>query len=281
MDVSLRVRVGFLAVAVGLVAGCSAVDDGGRDHNPAHRPGYAAPDRDDAGVPGPVPTWPDSGGTGLGLPGIGQAEPSEPDHVVRGGEVRAGKPAAFELVNGSDVVRVTAGDLGRELFQVSTPADSKVIPTVAVDGSSVVAGLRNTGQDGPALVTVVLNDDVRWRVRLTGGASDQAVDLTGGPGGDVEFVAGTSRAEVSLPAAPGTQRISLAGGASQLVVHLTGNAPVRLATKQGAGDVTVDGQSLSGVAGGSVFTAPGWDTAADRFDIDATSGVSAVTVARG
>ena len=72
----------------------------------------------------------------------------------------------------------------------------------------------------------------------------------------------------------------MGGGASQLVVHLIGNAPVRVATKDGAGDVTVDGQSLGGVAGGSVFTAPGWDTAPDRFDIDATSGVSALTVAR-
>lgn len=272
-------RVGSLTVAVGLLVGCSVADDGGRDHNPAHQPGYVLPERDDPGVPGPVPTWPDSG-PGLGLPGIGQAEPSEPDHVVRGGVVRAGDSATFELVNGSDVVRVTVGDLGSDLFQVSTPAQSKVVPAVDVDGSTVVSRLRGTGLGGPALVTVVLSDDVRWRVRLTGGASDQAVDLTGGRGGDVEFVAGTSRAEVSLPAAAGTQRINVGGGASQLVVHLTGNAPVRVATKDGAGDVTVDGQSLGGVAGGSVFTVPGWDTAADRFDIDATSGVSAVTVSR-
>jgi hypothetical protein len=64
-------------------------------------------------------------------------------------------------------------------------------------------------------------------------------------------------------------------------VHLTGGAPVRVAAKNGAGDVTIDGQSQSGVAGGSIFATPGWDTAADRFDIDATSGVSSLTVTRG
>ncbi|MEU8232215.1 hypothetical protein AB0C12_21740 [Actinoplanes sp. NPDC048967] len=274
------VRVGAFAVAVGLLAGCSAADGGGRDYNPAHQPRYVVPDESD-GVPGPVATWPGSG-TGLGLPGIGQAAPSEPDHVVRGGAVSAtkNKPATFSLVNAADVVRVTVGDLGPDLLEVSTPAESKVVPKVEVDGPAVVAGLRDTGLTGPALVTVVLSDDVRWSVRLAGGASDQAVDLRGGPGGDVDFAAGTSRAEVWLPAASGTQRVVLGGGASQLVVNLTGAAPVRVAAKNGAGEVTVDGQTKSGVPGGAVYTAPGWDAAADRFDIDATSGVSSVTVAR-
>ncbi|MEU4221579.1 hypothetical protein [Actinoplanes sp. NPDC026623] len=254
-------------------------DGGGRDYNPDHQPGYVAPDSDLPGSPGPAPTWP-GGGTGLGLPGIGQAAPSEPDHVVHGGTVKAGKPATFALVNAATVVRVDVGDLGTDLYRVSTPADSTVVPKVKADGSAVVAELRDTGRDGPAIVTVVLSDDVRWGVRLAGGASDQTVDLTGGSGGDVDFVAGTSRAEVMLPAARGTQRVTVAGGASQLLVHLTGTAPVRVATGSGAGDVTVDGQTHSGVSGGSVFVAPGWDTATDRFEVDATSGVSSLTVAR-
>ncbi|MFB9357602.1 hypothetical protein [Actinoplanes nipponensis] len=274
------VRVGAFVVTVGLLAGCSAADDGGRDYNPAHQPRYVVPEVSPGG-PGPTPTWPGSG-TGLGLPGIGQAAPSEPDHVVRGGNVAAagGKPAAFSLVHSADVVRVRVGDLGTDLFEVSTPAGSKVVPKVDVNGATVVAGLRDTGLTGPALITVVLSDDVRWTVRLAGGASDQGVDLRGGPGGDVDFSAGTSRAEVSLPAGRGTQRVALGGGASRLLVNLTGSAPVRVATKSGAGEVTVDGQTRTGVAGGSVYTPPGWETATDRFDIDATSGVSSVTVAR-
>jgi hypothetical protein len=274
--VTVIVRVGALVVAVGLLAGCSAADGGGRDYNPGHQPRYVVPDES----PGPMATWP-GGGTGLGLPGVGQGEPSQPDHVVRGGDVAAvrDQAASFSLVNGADVVQIRVGDLGSELFEVSTAAESKVVPKVDVNGATVVAGLRDTGLRGPALVVVVLSDDVRWGVRLTGGASDQTVDLTGGPGGDVEFVAGTSRAEVSLPAATGTQRVVLGGGASRLLVHLAGAAPVRVATRNGAGEVTIDGQTTSGVPGGAVYTAPGWDTAANRFDIDATSGVSSVSVA--
>jgi subtilase family serine protease len=48
----------------------------------------------------------------------------------------------------------------------------------------------------------------------------------------------------------------------------------------GAGYLTVDGRSLTGVAGGTVLATPGWATARSRFDIDATAGVSRLTVIR-
>jgi hypothetical protein len=197
-------------------------------------------------------------------------------HRVRGG----GDVSSFELVNGADVVRVRLGDLGSDRYEVSTPDGAKAAPAVDVDDHEVVAGLHATDGGGPALVTVVLSSSVRWTVRLAGGANDESVDLTGGPGGDVDFSAGTSRASVALPAGRGTQRVVLGGGAAQFDVRLTGDAPVRVAAAGGAGSVTIDGEAHSGVAGGSVWTPDGWPAAADRYDIDATSGVSTLTVSR-
>ncbi len=197
-------------------------------------------------------------------------------HRVRGG----GDVSAFELVNGADVVRVRIGDLGSDRYEVSTPDGAKVAPAVAVDGHEVVAGLRNTGGAGPALVNVVLSSSVRWTVRLAGGANDESVDLTGGPGGDVDFSSGTSRAAVALPAGKGTQRVVLGGGAAQFDVRLSGDNPVQVAANGGAGSVTIDGTTHSGVGGGSIWTPGGWSTATDRYDIDATSGVSTLTVSR-
>ncbi|ROP30918.1 hypothetical protein EDD30_3796 [Couchioplanes caeruleus] len=273
-------RAAVLAAALAL-GGCSLADDGGRDYNPAHQPDYVLPAHDGSSDPAPLPTWPGSG-TGLGLPGLGQAAPSEPDQSVRGGTGYAAKPYTFQLASGADVVRVSVADLGGALYDVSTPGDSKAAPTVDVDKASVVARLRNTGKAGPSLVTVLLARDVRWHVRLTGGASDEAVDLTGATlGGDVELSAGTSRAEVTLPAAAGTQKVALSGGASLLEVRLGGSAPVRVAARDGAGDVRIDGQPQAGVAGGFVYAAPGWETAKDRFDIDAAEGVSSLTVTHG
>lgn len=240
------------AASLCLVGGCGWAGGDGRDRDPANRPGYVRP--------GATTTAPAA-------------------HRVRGGDV-AGSAATFELVNGSDVVRVRVGDLGGDLFEVSTPDGAKVAPAVSVDRNDVVAGLRDTGETGPALVTVVLSSSVRWQVRLAGGAADEAVDLTGGPGGDVDLSSGTSRATVALPAATGTQRVVMSGGAGQFSVQLGGSAPARVAAQGGAGSVTVDGTTHSGVAGGSVWTPSGWDSATDRYDIDAAAGVSTMTVAR-
>jgi hypothetical protein len=263
------VRVGALTTAVllvgggFLVGGCSwAGPEDGRDRNPANQPGYLLPDppRSDSTERAP--------------------------HVVTGRADRVRDAATFELVNGADVVRVSVRDLGTDvshgstLFRVSTPADAKVVPSVNEDGWTVVAGLRDTGLGGPAVVTVELSDDVAWTVRLAGGATDETVDLTGGRGGNVDFSAGTSRATVTLPAASGTQRVTMSGGASQFAVRLAGNAPVRVAAKGGAGSVTVDGETHSGVAGGSIWTPDDWAAASSRYDIDATAGVSTMTVAR-
>jgi hypothetical protein len=207
---------------------------------------------------------------------VAAGHPGGDTHRVRGG----GDVSSFALVNGADVVRVRLGDLGDDRYEVSTPDGAKVAPAVDVDGHEVVTGLHATGGSGPALVTVVLSAKVRWNVRLSGGATDESVDLTGGPGGDIDFSAGTSRAAVALPAAKGTQRVVLGGGAAQFDVRLAGDAPARVTAAGGAGSVTIDGATHSGVAGGSAWTPDGWNSAADRYDIDATSGVSTLTVSR-
>lgn len=236
-------------MTVCLVGGCSWAGGDGRDRNPENQPGYLRP-----------------------------AAGADSSHRVRG-DVDGEKPV-FALVNGADVVRVRIADLAGDSYEVSTPDGAKVVPAVSVDGGQVVAGLRDSGGAGPAVVDVVLDSSVRWQVRLAGGAADESVDLTGGPGGDVDFVSGTARAAVTLPAGKGVQRVVLGGGASQFTVRLGGTAPVQVAARGGAGSVTVDGQTHSGVGGGSVWTPSGWAAAADRYDIDATSGVGTLTVER-
>jgi hypothetical protein len=42
--------------------------------------------------------------------------------------------------------------------------------------------------------------------------------------------------------------------------------------------VTIDGAVHSGVAGGTAFVSPGWDSASDRYDIDCAAGVSQLFV---
>jgi hypothetical protein len=200
-------------------------------------------------------------------------------HTVSGN--RDGRTeATFEVINGADVVRVRAADLDDDLYRMSTSDDAKVRPSVQVDGDTVLAGLAGTGRGGPAIVDIVLSDAVMWHIRLAGGATEEVIDLTAGRPGVVEFSAGTNRAEVSLPVAKATVRVVMSGGASQFLVHLAGDAPVRVRAAGGAGTVTVDGVSRSGVAGGTTITPDGWTAADNRYDIDATAGVSTLTVDR-
>jgi hypothetical protein len=249
-------RAAALLVVVCLLGGCRWDGDDGRDRNPENQPYYVRQPRpDDATRP----------------------DPERAPHKVRG-PAFSGDQATFQLINGSDAVKVSVADLGGAMFEVSTAESAKSAPAVRVDGSSVVTGLRGTGRAGPAFVQVVLSDDLRWSVQLVGGAVDQVVDLTGGPGGDVDFSAGTSRAEAALPVGRGTQRVTMRGGTKQFVVRLAGTAPARVTATGGAGSVTIDGETHNGVSGNAVWTPDNWAAAQDRFDITAAAGVSTMTV---
>ena len=228
-------------------------------------------------------TWPGPGedaGRYPGDPGARQGEPADrrSAHTVVGrADGRA--EASFVLTGGSDAVRVRAADLGGDLYRVATPADSRISPVVRDDGT-VRATLVGSGQHGGATVEVLLSRAVRWRVELAGGAAEEVVDLAAAPGAEAAFSAGATRIEVVLPAPHGTSRVSLTGGASQVQVTVAAGPPVRVRAGGGAGSVTVDGATRSGVAGGTVLTPPDWAGSADRYDIDAASGVSTLTVRR-
>jgi hypothetical protein len=56
--------------------------------------------------------------------------------------------------------------------------------------------------------------------------------------------------------------------------------PARVTAGGGAAFISLDGQHLTGVAGGTVVTSPGWAAATSRYDIDATSGFSRLAVSR-
>ena len=266
----MRTRSGGAARAAVMrrLSGCALRDtDGGRDHDPANQPGYSLPRVTDQ------PRDDDSDDR------RDADDKRDRDHVVTGD--RGGlREAVFAMIKGSDVVQVRTVDLGGGLYRISTPDDAKVAPSVHVENGTVYTGLIGTDLPGPAIVTAELSNAVRWRIRLQGGAAEETVDLTGGRVDAVELTSGTNRAEVTLPAAAGTTKVSMTGGAGQLLVHLGGDAPVRVRAGSGAGSVTVDGTIHSGVAGGSVFTPPGWASAKDRYDVDASAGVAVLVVDR-
>ncbi|GGM65284.1 hypothetical protein ACFFX1_02870 [Dactylosporangium sucinum] len=202
------------------------------------------------------------------------------DHVVSA--PAAGRDAAvLDLLSGATAVTVKAADLGDRLFEAETPRDGRLAPRAKVTDDGVVQLTLDGDSGGPggAAVEVRLNRGVRWTVRFTAGANASTADLRDlGNLAAVEYVGGVAAVDLTLPAAHGTVPVRLSGGANTVALHAPKGTPVRVRAGGGAGAVTLDGAGNNGVAAGATFASAGWDAAADRYDLDATSGVGTITV---
>jgi hypothetical protein len=217
------------------------------------------------------------GGTALAL------TTSAASHVVS--MSTAGRTsAALKITAGTPVLDVSVGKLGGTLLRVSTPDDAPVRPVLS--GSALIV-LSLTGAGAPGghgsssgyPVKVVLNSAVTWSLDLAGGTQRTEADLRGGKVGGIAVTAGSDILDVSLPRPSGTLPFLLAGGVSQFLISLPGGVPTRVTVGGGASYVSgVGSQDLTGIAGGTVLTPPGWATAPSRLDIDATSGFSRLTL---
>jgi hypothetical protein len=186
--------------------------------------------------------------------------------------------ATVDVVSGATTVTVRAGDLGRDRIRALTPAGAAVAPVLDAGGDTVTVHLVSTGESGPAAVTVLLDRRVRWQVRMSGGATDELLDLRGARLSGVDLAAGATRIELRLPAPDRAVLIRMAGGASELTVHVPAGVATGVRVGGGAGSAEVDGIRRTGLAGGTVLSTA---TDPDRYDVDATAGVSTLVLDRG
>ena len=195
--------------------------------------------------------------------------------------------AAIKVTAGTPFLDVSMGKLRATLLRVSTPDDAPVRPVLSgsglivlsLAGASAPHGSASSGGSG-YVVKVVLNSAVTWSLDLAGGTQRTEADLRGGKVAGVAVTAGSAELDVSLPRPAGTVPFLLAGGVSLFRLSLPGDVPAQVTVGGGASFVSIDDQNLTGIAGGTVLTPPGWATATSRFDIDATSGFSRLTVSR-
>ncbi len=205
--------------------------------------------------------------------------------------------AALEVTAGTPVLDVTVARLPGTLLRVSTPDNAPVRPVLsgsapivlslagapaggAPGGGASAGGAPGGSGRGEYAVRVVLSSAVVWSIDFAGGTQRTEADLRGGKVGGIAVTAGSDILDVSLPRPAGTLPFLLAGGVSQLLLSLPGGVPAQVTVGAGASYVSVDNQASVGVAGGTVISPPGWATATSRFDIDATSGFSRLTVSR-
>ena len=188
--------------------------------------------------------------------------------------------ATFDLISDTTAVRLEVADLGERLYRISTPPGANVLPRPEVRRDRVLLHLVPSGDNGPGSVDIELNSRVRWDLRFTGGATERSLDLAEGRLAGVEFVGGTARIELALPAPEGTLTVRMSGGANQFLVRAPAGPPARVRLANGAAAVTLDGRRRAGIARGTVLTSSGWSRADERFDIDLVAGVATLTVER-
>lgn len=215
-----------------------------------------------------------TGGDGTAALPIPFESPSTTVHHEVSVGVQPRSAATLDVASGVTSVVIRGGGTG---VRATTPPDSQVAPVVSVDGDVVRVRLVSAGGPGPAALIVELGAPVRWDVRISGGAQEARLDLTGVRLGGLDFPAGISRIEATLPRPDGVVPVRMSGGASDLRLHLPAGTAYGLRVDGGAGSVETDGVRRSGLAGGTEVAASG---AADRYQVDAVAGVSTVVLDR-
>ncbi|WP_446214092.1 hypothetical protein [Micromonospora sp. IBSANI012] len=186
--------------------------------------------------------------------------------------------ATFELVDGVSAFRLRTAELGDELYRISSPGDSGVVPRPEVLGDRVRLRLAASGRSGAGSVDVVLNSRLVWRLRLVGGVSAHQLDLGEARLAGVDLVGGASRIDLSLPPTVGTLTVRMTGGVSQFTIRAPGTPPVRVRAASGAGGVTVYDDRHDDLAVGETVNSPNWDHSVDRIYVDLVGGANRVTI---
>jgi len=186
--------------------------------------------------------------------------------------------AALAVVTAADTLRVTTGAMPGRLMEVSTPGNSGVRPHLVSSAGRVQLALMTTGQLGPSAVSIELSNAVSWRLQFSGATSQTFLNLSNGQIASIDFTAGSSLIQMTLPRPAGTATISLAGGANQVNVTTPAGVAARLRLNAGASAATLAGQTHAGIASGTVLASPGWARAANRYDIDAPAGINDITI---
>jgi hypothetical protein len=186
--------------------------------------------------------------------------------------------ARFELASNAATITLRTAALGDDLYRVTTPDDSGVLPRAVIGDDGVRLFLDDNGARGDATVQVLLSDAVRWSLRITGGVRRGAFDLGTAKVDRVDLDGGAARIDLTLPEPDGTLPIRMSGGVDRFEVHPAPGVPTRVRTRQGAGLVRLGGRTDDGVARGASFRSPDWARSRNRVDLDAVAGVGTLVV---
>lgn len=175
------------------------------------------------------------------------------------GELEIGPAAAGNLVDGHFVGGVVRRDRGPgriELEQDTTYG----LPWL----------------DGRSAWTVGLATAVPLDLRLDTGAARARLDFSDVRLRSLELHTGASKTRIRLPRSGGVTSVRAETGAASLIIEVPAGVAARIRSRMAIGSSQVDETRFPRTAGG--FESPGWETAANRVDLDLQGGVGSIRV---
>ena len=172
-----------------------------------------------------------------------------------------------------------------------------LVAGLAIVGSSGVGMNRESHLDGdrldvkveagPSFIPFLGPAQGVWRFQVTqeipvtltveAGASSVNIDLHDVLASRLELKTGASSSSVTVPAR-GVSMVDIESGAASINVRVPEGTAARIRVREGANSLHVDTNRFPRLDSG-FYQSPGYDTAADRAEINIEAGLGSVTVA--
>ncbi len=190
------------------------------------------------------------------------------------GQVAAG---ILEFSNGASEVRIFAAEDPDQLYHASFEAgrpDVRVQDgaiTFRYRGMTVFNWRKHAG-------SVALNPTIPWTIAVRGGASRVSVDARQLELRELRVSGGASNLGVDLSRPRGTVPVCIEGGVNRVQIRRPAWVPVQIQVRGGANRLEFDGRRFGAIGGDLRLASPGWDGAADGYDLDIRGGASRLQI---
>jgi hypothetical protein len=252
----------LVALTVGVVLGQTIAFE------PTYRSGANAQAAVVPNAPSPAPSLAGSAGP--------SSSPAWPDAAHRAtAALGAAKARVLEVVGSSAVLRVRSADLGKNLYDIGT-LDRSAVPRLTTTKQGATLELIPTGDDGTVGAEIQLNSKVAWTLKLTGGLTEQSIDMQAGGVAGIQLSGGSAHTALLLPAPKGTVPLSVKGPLGDLTVTTRTKVPLRLKLTDGVNSAVVNGKPHRDVKPGTTLTPTGWKAAKNRYDLTTAGKITAL-----
>jgi hypothetical protein len=206
---------------------------------------------------------------------VGQVEQAAPSGQVLEAALHGRTGAYLTVRDAASRVLIRAADLPGLLYRIVTPPEAGLAAQVTGPAGHPSVRLHPTGGDGPDDLTILLNREVRWDIRVPAGGGEQRLDLRGSH--PVRLQLGASGLiDLRLPEPVGTVPVTLSGPVGGVTLSAPRSAPLRLRLRAGAAWATLPGKFRHPLLPGS-FWVPR-RAFRDRYEVDARAPIAALDV---